>query len=160
MSHEGDATIIATLYTIFLVRHLNRCIFPLLRHATSPPHSDDGIVELSERVKFSFVGQDLQELRRETIGPYRLSVRQHTDRLLFFVPRRNIIQWSARGALLKLVHNARINGRRLCVEQFMKSPHPRLADEGIIPQQSTFLVLVYCELNVLSLSTSIPFRCL
>ena len=93
VSHEGDATIIAKLCPIFLlVKHLNRCIFPLLRHATSPPHSDDDIVELSERVQFSFVGQDLQELGRETIGPYRLSARQRTDRLLYFVPGRDIVQ--------------------------------------------------------------------
>ena len=92
-SHEEDAAIIATLSPIFLiVKHLNRCIFPLLRHATSPPHSDDDIVELSESVQFSFVGQNLQELGRETIGPYRLSVRQRTDRLLYFVPRRDIVQ--------------------------------------------------------------------
>ena len=81
VSHEGDATINATLSPIFLhVKHLNRCIFPLLRHATSPPHSDDDIVELSESVQFSFVCQNLQELGREAIGPYRLSVRQRTDR--------------------------------------------------------------------------------
>ena len=141
MSHEGDATIIATLSPIFLlVKHLNRCIFPLLRHATSPPHSDDDIVELSESVQFSFVGQNLQELGRETIGSYRFSVRQRTDRLLYFVPRRDIVQWSARGPLLKLVHNARVKGRRLGVNQFVKLPHPALGDEGIIPQQSTFLV--------------------
>ena len=139
--HEGDATIIATLSPIFLfVKHLIRCIFPLLRYATPPPHSDDDIVEVSEGVQFSFVGQYLQELGRETIGPYRLSVRQRTDRLLYFVPRRDIVQWSARGPLLKLIHNARIEGRRLGVEQFVKPPHPPLADEGILPQQSTFLV--------------------
>ena len=45
-------------------------------------------MELSERVQFSFVGQNLQKLGRETIGPYRLSVRQRTDGLLYFVPRR------------------------------------------------------------------------
>ena len=74
VSHDGDATIIATLCPIFLlVEYLNRCIFPLLRHATSPPHSDDDIVTISERVQFSF--EDLQELGREAIGPYRLSVR-------------------------------------------------------------------------------------
>ena len=83
VSHEGDATIMATLSPIFvLVKHHNRCIFPLLRYATSPPHSDDDIVERSEGVQFSFVSQNLQELGRETIGPYRLSVRQRTDRLL------------------------------------------------------------------------------
>ena len=50
MGHEGDATIIATLCPIsLLVKHLNRCIFPLLQYATSPPHDD--IVELSERVQ-------------------------------------------------------------------------------------------------------------
>ena len=57
VSHEGDATIIPTLSHIFLlVKHLNRCIFPLLRHAISCPHGDDDIVELSGRVQFSFVG--------------------------------------------------------------------------------------------------------
>ena len=45
------------------------------------------------------------------------------------------------GPLLKLVHNARVKGRQLGVKQFVKPPHPPLADEGIIPQQSTFLVL-------------------
>ena len=40
VSHEGDATIIATLSPIFLlVKHLNRSIFPLLGYATPPPHS-------------------------------------------------------------------------------------------------------------------------
>ena len=70
VSHEGDATIIATLSSSFLfLKHLNCCIFPLLRRATAPPHSDDNIVELSESVEFSFVGQSLQELGREIIGP-------------------------------------------------------------------------------------------
>ena len=111
--HEGDTTIVATLCPIFLlVKHLKNCIFPLLRHATYPPHSDDDILELSERAQLSFVGQDLQEIGRETIGPYRLSVRQRTDRLLYFVPRRDIVQWSARGPPIKLVHDARIKGRR------------------------------------------------
>ena len=111
MRHEEDATIIATLSPIFLfVKHLNRCIFPLLRYANRPPHSNDDIVEVSEGVQFSFVGQNLQELGRETIGPCRLSVSQRTDRLLYFVPRRDIVQWSARGPLLKLVHNARVKG--------------------------------------------------
>ena len=47
VSHEGDATIIDTLSPIFLfVKHVHRCIFPLLRHTTSPPYSDDDIVKL------------------------------------------------------------------------------------------------------------------
>ena len=54
VSHERDATIIATISPIFVfVKHLNRCIVPFLRHATSPPHNDDDIVELSESIKFS-----------------------------------------------------------------------------------------------------------
>ena len=124
------------------MKHLNRCIFPLLRHATSPPHSDDDIVDLSESVQFSAVGQNLLELGWETIGSYSLSVRQRTDRLLYFVPRWDIVQWSARGPLHKLDHIARVKGRRLGVEQFVKPPHPPLADEDIIPQQLTFLVFV------------------
>ena len=136
-----------------VVKHLNRCILPSLRHTTSPPNSDDDIVELSERVDFSFVGQDLQELGRETIGPY--SVRQRTDRLLYFVPRRDIIQWSAQGPLLKLVHNTRVTGRRLDVKQFMKPPHPPLADKGIVPQQSAFLVL---DVQVLRVKRPLPFH--
>ena len=84
VSHEGDATIIAPLSPIFLlVKHLNRCTFPMLRHATSPPHSDDDIVEISESVQFSYVGQNLQEPGRETIEPYRLLVRQRTGRLVY-----------------------------------------------------------------------------
>ena len=94
-----------------------------------------------------------KELGRETIGPYRLSVRQRTDRLLYFVPRWDIVQSSARGALLKLVHNARVKGRRPGVKQFVKPPHPPLADEGIIPQQSTFLVL-----DVLRVKRPLPFH--
>ena len=85
-------------------------------------------LEFSERVQFSFVGQDLQELGRETIGPYRLSVRQRTDRLIYFVRRRDIVQWSARVPLLKLVHNARVKGRQLGVKQLLKPPHPPLPD--------------------------------
>ena len=54
LSQEGDATIIATLSPI-IVKHLNRCIFPLLRRATFPPNSDDDIVELSKSVQLSFV---------------------------------------------------------------------------------------------------------
>ena len=51
VSHEGDATMIATLSPFFFfVKHLNRCIFPLLRHASPCPHSDDDIVELSDGV--------------------------------------------------------------------------------------------------------------
>ena len=65
VSHEGDDTMIATLSPIFLlVKHLNRCIFPLLRCAIPPPHSDNDIMEVSEGVQFSFVGQNLQECRR------------------------------------------------------------------------------------------------
>ena len=154
MNHEADATIIATLSPIFLlVNHLNRCIFPRLRYATSPPHSDDDIVERSESVHFSFVGKNLQELGRETIGPHHLLVRQRTDRLLYFVPRWDIVQWSARGPLLKLVYNARTKGRRLGVNQFVKPPHTPLADEGIIPQQSTFLVF-----DVVRVKHPLPFH--
>ena len=145
VSHEGDATTIATPSIFLLVKHLNRCIFPSLSHATSPPHNDDDIVELSEGVQFSFVGQNLQELGRETIGSYRISVRQCTDRLLYFVPRR--------GPLLKLVDNARVKGRRLGVKQFVKPPHPPLSDEGTIPQQSTFLVF-----DVLRVKRPLPFH--
>ena len=87
VSHEGDVTIVATLRPISpLVQHLNHFIFPLLRHATPPPHSDDDIVKLSESIQFYFVGQNLQELGREAIGPYRLSVHQRTDCLIYFVP--------------------------------------------------------------------------
>ena len=50
----------------------------VLRHATSPPHSDGDTVELSERVRL--VGQGLQEFGREAVGPNRLAVRQRTDR--------------------------------------------------------------------------------
>ena len=139
---------------IFLLeKHLNRCILSLLRHATSPPHSDDGIVELSESVHLSLVGQNLQELGRETIGSYRLSVRQRIDCLLYFVPIRDIAPWSARGPLLKLVHNAWFKGRRLGVKHFMKPPHPPLTDMDIIPQQSTFLVY-----NVLRVERPVPFH--
>ena len=68
VSREGDATIIATLSPIFLfVKHLNRCIFPLLRYATPRPHSDDDTVELSESVQFSFVGQNLQEHMKQCV---------------------------------------------------------------------------------------------
>ena len=154
MSHGGDATLVATLCPIFLlVQHPNRCIIPLLRHATSSPHSDDDIVERSERVQSSFVSQYLQELGREAIRPYRLSVGQRTNRLLFFVPRRDVLQWSAWGPLLKLVHNVRIKGRRLGVDQFMKPPHPPLPDWGIIPQQPIFLVL-----DVLRVERPLPFH--
>ena len=114
VSHERDGTIMATLTPIFLlVKHLHRCLFPFLRHATPPPHSDDDIVKLPERVEFSFVGQNLQELGQETIRPYHPSVRQRTDRLLYFVPRRDIVQLSERGPLLKLMHNARVKGGML-----------------------------------------------
>ena len=105
VSHEGDATIIATHSPIFLLEyHFNRCIFPLLRHATSSPHSDDDVVEISESVQFSFVGQNLQELGRETIGRCRYSVRQSTNRLLYFVPSRDIGQWSGQGPLFARPH--------------------------------------------------------
>ena len=97
MSHEGDATVIAKLSpTFLLVKHLNRCIFSLLRYATPPPHSDDDAVEVSEGVELSFVGQNLQELGRDTIGPYCLSVLERPYRLLYFVPRLNIRNDSVR----------------------------------------------------------------
>ena len=60
---------------------------------------------------------------------------------------------SARGSLLKLVHNARVKGRRLDVKQFAKPPHSPLADEGMIPQQSTFLVF-----DVLRVKRPLPFH--
>ena len=47
VSHEESATIIATLSPIFLlVKHLDRCIFLMLRYPTSPQHSDNDIMEL------------------------------------------------------------------------------------------------------------------
>ena len=149
--------IIATLCPMFrLVQHLYRCIFPLLRHATSPPHSDDDVVQLSERVQFSFVGQDLmQELGREGIGPPFLLVCQRTNRLLYLVCRRDIVQSPARGPLLKLAHDVRVKGQRLGVEKFMKPPDPPVADEGIIPQQSTSLVL-----DVVGVKSPFPFHIL
>ena len=154
VSHEGDAMIIVTRSSIFLlVKHLNRCIFLLLRYATPPPHSDDDIVERLEYVQFSFVNKNLHNLGRETIGPYRLYVRQSTDRLLYFVCRQDIVQWSALGPLLKLMRNARVKGHRHGVEEFVKPPHPLLADEGIIPQQSTFLVF-----DVLRVKRPLPFH--
>ena len=138
VSHERNATIVATLTSIFLLaKHLCRCIFPLLRHATS---CTAPMISRNLSVRFSFAGQTLQELGREIIGPYRLSVRHRPDRVFNFIPRRGIVRWSALEPLLKLVHNARIKGRRLDVKQFVKPPHPMLADEGIIPQHSTFLV--------------------
>ena len=153
MSHEGDATVTTTLSRIFfLVKHLYRCLFPLLRYATPPPHSDDDIVEVFEGVEVSFVGQNFHGLGRKTIGPYRLLLRQRPDRLLCFVPRRDIVQRSGRGPLPKLVNNDWIKGRRLGFEHFVKAPHPPLADEGIIPQQSTFLVL-----HVLRVERYLPF---
>ena len=59
----------------------------------------------------------------------------------------------AREPLLKLVRNARVKGRRLGVEQFVKVPNPTLANEGNIPQRSTFLVL-----DVLSVERLLPFH--
>ena len=98
-------------------------------------------MELSDRVRFSLVGRDLQEFDRVTIGPDRLAVRQRTDRFSYFAPRPDIAQWPAREPRLKLAHNGRIKGRRLNVEPFIKSPRPKLPDEGIVSKQSTFLVL-------------------
>ena len=101
---------------------------------------------------------------RSRSGDHRalpLSVRQRTDRLLYFAPRRDSIQWSARGPLLELVHNARVKNRRLRVNQFMK-PHlthrsrMRALSRSNRPSSS----LIHCESNVLFPSTSIPFRCL
>ena len=159
VNHQGYATIIATLSPIlFLVKHRNRCIFPLLRHATSPPHSDDDIVELPERLQVSFVSQNFQDLGRKTIGSCRFSVSQRTDRLLYFVPRRDVVQRSARAPLIKLVHNARVIGRRIGGKQLVKPPHPPLADEGAIPQQSTFLVFGILGVKRLFPYTSIPLR--
>ena len=66
---------------ILLMKHLDRCKFLLLGHATSPPNGVDNIVEFSERVQLPFVGQNLQELDLETIGPDCRSVRQRADRL-------------------------------------------------------------------------------
>ena len=159
VNHQGYATIIATLSPILLlVKHRNRCIFLLLRHATSPPHSDDDIVELSERLQVSFVSQNFQDLGRKTIGSCRFSVSQRTDRLLYFVPRRDVVQRSARAPLIKLVHNARVIGRRIGGKQLVKPPHPPLADEGAIPQQSTFLVFGILGVKRLFPYTSIPLR--
>ena len=109
MSHEGDATIIATLsQTFVVVKHLNRCIFPLLRHATLAQHSDDDIVESFEGVQLSFVCQSIHELSQELIGPYPFS--QSTDLILYLEPRQDIVQWSGKGILLKVVNNARVKG--------------------------------------------------
>ena len=161
VSQDGDATIVDTFCSIFLLlQHLNRCIFPLLRHATCPPHSDDGIVERSERVSSSFNSQDLQELGREAIRPYSLSVRQRTNHFLYFVPRRGIVQWSAWGPLLKLVHNVRIKGRRLVAKQFMKHLTHRSRIWALSRSDRPSSPLTYCELNALFPSTPIPFRCL
>ena len=63
-----------------------------------------------------------------------------------------MVQWSARGPLLKLVYNAHVNGRRFGVKQSMKPPHPPRADEVIIPQQSTFFVF-----DVLRVNRPLPF---
>ena len=119
VSHEQEATISATLSPILLVKRLNGCIFPMLRYATSHPSRDDDIVEPFEGVQFLFVGQNLQELGRDTVEPYRLSVRQCTDRLLYFVPRRGIVQWSKREPLRNLVYNARIKGQGLNVKHLV-----------------------------------------
>ena len=68
--HEGEATILSTLRPSFLlVQHLDRCTFPLWRHAPSPPHNDDDVVDLHKGVRITFVTQDLQEFRREVIWP-------------------------------------------------------------------------------------------
>ena len=63
-----------------------------------------------------------------------------------------MVQWSARGPLLKLVYNAHVNGWRLGVKQFIKPPHSPRADEGLIPQQSTFFVF-----DVLRVNHPLPF---
>ena len=119
VSHEQEATISATPSPIpLLVKRLSCCIFPVLRYATFNPPSDDDIGEPFEGVQVFFVGQNLQELGRATVEPYRLPVRQCTDRLLYFVPRRGIVQWSARGPLPNVVHNARIKSQRLEAKKF------------------------------------------
>ena len=54
VSHEGVGTIIATLSPIFLlVRDHDSCLNPLVRHVTSPPHSEDDVVEFSDSVPYS-----------------------------------------------------------------------------------------------------------
>ena len=86
VSHEGNTNIVATLRPItLLVQHLDRCIFPLLRQATSPLHSDDDLVEISERVRFFFVGQDLREYGREAIklAALRFAVAQYASPTLY-----------------------------------------------------------------------------
>ena len=89
--HEGDTTIVCTLRLIFcFVQHLDRCIFPLLRHASPHPHSDDDIEQVYQDVRIS-VGQDLQKFRQEANRPNRLTVRHRPDRFIHRVPRRYVV---------------------------------------------------------------------
>ena len=63
----------------------------------------------------SFVNQDLQEFNREATRPNRLAVRHRPDRFFYLIPRRDVVQGTARGPDLELVGDSWIKGRRLGV---------------------------------------------
>ena len=84
--HNGDATIVSALRPIFLLGG----VLPVLRHAPSPPHSNDNFVDVSQIVLISFVDQDLQ-FNREAITSNRLAVRHRPDRFFHLIPRRDVV---------------------------------------------------------------------
>lgn len=86
-------------------------MLPLLPHPSSPPLSDDDIVEVRHRVKISFIRQDCQQFSREAIRPRHLAARHRPDRLFHVIPKRDVVQPHARGAYLELVHDSRVQGR-------------------------------------------------
>ena len=78
-------------------------ILPLPRHALSPPHSNDDFIGARQIIRISFVDQDLEEFNREDIRPNRLAVRHRPDRFFYLIPRRDVVQRTAREPDLELV---------------------------------------------------------
>ena len=84
----------------------NSGILPLLRHAPSPPHSNDDFIKVPQIVRISFVDQ----VNREAIRPNRLAVRHRPDRFFHLIPRRDVVQRNALEPDLELVGDSWING--------------------------------------------------
>ena len=154
MSHEGDATKIATLSpTSLVVKHLNRCMFPSLRYAPFPPHSADDIVKLSEGVTFSFVVHTFKSPAGRSLGPtvFRFANARIASSTSYLDGTSSSGLHGGHCVSLSTLPGSRVGD--FVLRKFAKPPHPPLEDEGIIPQQLTFLVL-----DVLRVKRPLPFH--
>ena len=145
---------------VLLVKHPNRFIVPFLRHATSPPHNDDDVVELSES----------PYLHRRP-RPFKGSAGRPSDLTAFRFANARIASSTSYldGTPSSSLHGGRflrsstMLGSRvgyLVLSNILSHLTHRSRMRALSRSNRPSSSLIYCELNVLFPYTSFPCRCL